>query len=347
MRTYAREWRAAHEPAAQASGIATSPALAGFEPEQALTLAQLAAFLRNPVKAFFRKRLLVNFAGEQEENSDDECFAVDALHEYSLIRALLDRALAQGAQQDSVPRALLQLRKAGELPLKGLGDFKQQALQETLATMLHAWREAEARFPEKAERQSVRLQADEVVLEDWIDHLRASDVSGTRQIAWLELEPGKLLEGGTKPVARADKLSGPWIRSLAVAACGLSAQGVLVGRDGVVEINPVPEQQAKATLSMLLKLWLAGMNSPLPLPPKTALALLADKNPLSQYEGDYQLRGDVEEASLARVFPDYEALIADGRFELLSQQIYRAMLDWAACYVSATFHAGEKQEDEA
>ena len=347
LRTYAREWRAAHEPAAQASGIATSPALAGFEPEQALTLAQLAAFLRNPVKAFFRKRLLVNFAGEQEENSDDECFAVDALHEYSLIRALLDRALAQGAQQDSVPRALLQLRKAGELPLKGLGDFKQQALQETLATMLHAWREAEARFPEKAERQSVRLQADEVVLEDWIDHLRASDVSGTRQIAWLELEPGKLLEGGKKPVARADKLSGPWIRSLAVAACGLSAQGVLVGRDGVVEINPVPEQQAKATLSMLLKLWLAGMNSPLPLPPKTALALLADKNPLSQYEGDYQLRGDVEEASLARVFPDYEALIADGRFELLSQQIYRAMLDWAACYVSATFHAGEKQEDEA
>lgn len=372
--TYAREWRAAHEAqelaiAAEATSTADDAQpheepnvikpLANFIPDSnvPVTLNQLTNFLRKPVKAFFRQRLLVAFEDDQQENADDECFTVDALEEYGLIQDLLAAATAQtddAQSQACVTRSLARLRKAGELPLQGLGDLKQQALEEVLTTMLGAWRAQEARFTQAAERQSVRLQEGEVVLEDWIDHLRRGDALSDpaagapidMATAWLELEPGKLLEKAKKPVARADKLLGPWVRSLAIAASGVAAQGVLVGRDGVIEISPMPQDEAKNILSLLLTLWQTGMNSPLPLPPKTALAWLADKNPSSQYEGGYMQRGDVEESCMARMFPDYEALTADGSFEVLAQQVYKPLLEWATQHVTASFHSTEQTETE-
>jgi exodeoxyribonuclease V gamma subunit len=253
-------------------------------------------------------------------------------------------------EQACVSRSLARLRNAGELPLRGLGDLKQQVLQTVLTTMLQAWHAEQARFPQAAERQSVRLQEGEVVLEDWIDHLRRgsseSDPASADQTsvvtAWLELEPGNLIGKAKEPIARADKLLGPWVRALAIAATGMIAQGVLVGRDGVVEISPMPQEVALKTLGMLLTLWLQGMNSALPLPPKTALAWLADKGATSQYEGGHMQSGDVKESCLARMFPDFEALTADGRFEGLAQQVYAPMLEWANLYVTARRHTSEQ-----
>ncbi len=356
LHTYAREWRTIHEPLSTAeSPMAdqtrppgdpkTAESLPAFNPDLPVTLSQLVRFLRNPAREFFQKRLLVTFADDEEEHDDEECFALDGLQEYGLIRDLLATATA-AMETACVTRSLTQLRKAGELPLKGFGDLKQQALQRVLTTMLKAWHDAQARFPDAAERQPVRLQAGAVVLEDWIDHLRRGDTPAERSeeshCAWLALEPGNLCENGKKPVARPDKLLGPWVRSLAIAAAGVSARGVLVGRDGVIEISPMPGDESKKTLGMLLTLWLEGMNSPLPLPPATALAWLTEKNAASRYEGGHMQRGDVQEYCMVRMFPDYEALTADGRFEALAQQVYRPLLDWVAQHVTAGFHADER-----
>ncbi len=364
--TYAREWRAAHgSMEVTAAGVPSrdKPSemepLATFsaDPNLPVTLSQLTSFLRNPVKAFFRQRLLVVFEEDSQDKADEECFAVDGLQEYGLIQELLASATAQTDQVQSqacVTSSLTRLRKAGDLPLKGLGDLKQEALHEVLTTMLQAWRIEQARFPEPAERKSVRLQEGDVVLEDWIDHLRqgevVSDPGASHQIsgvtAWLELQPSKLLEKGPKPLARADKLLGPWVRSLAMAASGLSAQGVLVGRDGVIEISSMPQDEAQHSLSMLLSLWLQGMNAPLPLPLKTARAQLEEKNASAQYEGGYMQSGEVEEPCLARMFPDFEALSADGRFEDLAQQVYAPLLAWANQHVTARFHSTEPAVEE-
>lgn len=364
--TYAREWRAAHasmEVAEDGLPLESKPSeiapLATFsaDPNLPVTLNQLTSFLRNPVKAFFRQRLLVVFEEDSQDKADEECFAMDGLQEYGLVQEILTNAVAQANQmqsQASVTSALTRLRKAGELPLKGLGDIKQQALHEVLTTMLQAWRTEQARFPDSAERQSVRLQEGDVVLEDWIDHLRQGEVvsepGASHQIsvvtAWLELQPGKLLEKGKKPTPRTDKLLAPWVRSLAIAASGLNAQGVLVGRDGVLDISSMPQAEAKTTLSMLLSLWLQGMNAPLPLPPKTAVAQLQENNPGAHYEGGYMQSGEVDDACLARMFPDYEALSEDGRFEDLAQQVYAPLLAWAAQHVTARFHSCEPAFEE-
>ncbi|MFT6591030.1 MAG: exodeoxyribonuclease V gamma subunit, partial [Rhodoferax sp.] len=127
-------------------------------------------------------------------------------------------------------------------------------------------------------------------------------------------------------------------RSLALAASGVTAQGLLIGRDGVLDITPMPQPEAQAMLQQLLTLWCEGMNTALPLPPKTALAWLADKDASSQYEGGYLINGEVAESCLARLFPDFEALSADGRFDALARQIYTPLELWATAHVTARFH---------
>ena len=51
-----------------------------------------------------------------------------------------------------------------------------------------------------------------------------------------------------------------------------------------------------------------------------------------------RIRGEVEDASLARCYPDFEALCADGRFEHLAQTLYAALAEWVATHVDATPH---------
>ncbi len=348
--TYAREWRAAHETAAtDPDADDASVPLSAFvpNPDLPLTLGQLGNFLRKPVKAFFKQRLLVVFDESELEQVDEECFEVDALQEYTLIDELLAGATAnEAADPACIGRSLAQVRRAGKLPLKGLGDLQQQALQTSLSTLLLAWQEAQARFPKPAPRQSVRIAQGDVILQDWLDQLRGSADPGQTdaptQLAWLELQPGKLLKTGKKPLARADMLLAPWLRSLAMAAAGVLAQGVVVARDGVLNITPMPQALAQSTLLMLLGVWHQGMNAPLPLPPKTALAWLAskDRDATSDYEGGFKKRGDIEEPCMARIYPDYAALTADGQFEHLARLVYQPLLDWASRHVTASFHAG-------
>ena len=166
-------------------------------------------------------------------------------------------------------------------------------------------------------------------------------------VAWLELEPSNLLVKVRKEYfARPEKLLGAWVRTLAIAASGTAARGVLVGRDGVVDIPPFPQEKAVDTLKGLLQLWNDGMSSPLPLPPKTALAFVADKDAVTQYEGGHMSRGDVQDTCLARVYPDYDSLVADGRFEALAKGIYAPLLEWANRQVNVAVHATQVESAE-
>ena len=349
--TYAREWRAMHQtPVAVAPSGQCLPAFAP-NPNLPLTLQQLTQFLRKPAKAFFRQRLLVAFGDDEADVLDDERFAIGGLDHYQLIQELLQNATAApsaSAAADQVQRALDQLRLAGALPLHGLGDRAQQDLHTSVGAMLQAWHEVQARFPDAAQRQSLRLPLGDAVLEDWVDGLRQAppQPDGTRPLAWLEFDPAPLCEKTVQPRVRPEQLLNAWVRSLASAACGVQALGWVVGRDSTVQITPMPPEQARQTLERLWQLWFQGMQAPLPLPPKTALAWLAlAKDPAkaqqaarARYEGAEPVRGDAEEPCMARLFPDFEALSADGQFAALAQEIYQPLLDWQEIHVSAVLH---------
>src|SRR5205823_333517 len=80
--TYAGEWRAAHA-VQDGEGEGGLPPYE-LEPDYSLKLSELAQFVRQPARHFFRRRLGVTFAAEDVVGEDEEPFALDGLQRYTL-----------------------------------------------------------------------------------------------------------------------------------------------------------------------------------------------------------------------------------------------------------------------
>jgi exodeoxyribonuclease V gamma subunit len=90
-------------------------------------------------------------------------------------------------------------------------------------------------------------------------------------------------------------------------------------------------------------LWRRNLDAPLPVACQTALALLAEGKPRVVYEGEYELRGEVEkEPCLARLWPDFAALASSGEWPGVALALYGGLADWLATQVTVTPHAGDE-----
>ena len=116
----------------------------------------------------------------------------------------------------------------------------------------------------------------------------------------------------------------------------------------------MPQAEAQESLHTLCALWQQGQQAPLPLPLRTALALLDSHHAPdwakaeAAYEGsDYDdSLAEVHELCLARTFADFAALCAarapDGTgLAEMALQVYGPLLHWASTCVSAQPHASE------
>ena len=330
--THAREWRAAH---VRRDAAAAPPRPARFEPDPdvPVTIEQLASFLRNPVRSYFRQRLRVVFPDTARLREDDEAFDLDGLDRYGLLDDILKDidAVRGGAfpcadeLHRMVTERVQRIHRTGRLPFAAFGMRKADELVGTLLPMLAQWQQAHARFPAAAERQPLRFEHGGVAVGDWLDGLHAGDDGR----AWLQLHAGRFYTGGRQPALRPDKLLGAWVRALVAAACGAPAGGVIVGSDATVSVACPPADLAADILRSLLDAWRAGMEAPLPVACKTAFAWLEDKPDVQAvYEGGFARSGEVDEPCLARVHPDYESLTACGGFRELAQRLYRPVGDW-------------------
>ena len=346
LTTYASEWRAAH--AQQEAAETVVPAMAAFvpDPQVPLTVAQLTTFVRHPAKVFFRQRLGVHFDVDDSAVEDEEVFQLDGLQAYGLVQALQQQFVAdweQHAQQrpdGDAAAQLLQARiqsvqRAGRLPLAGLGQREAQQLQATLLPGMHAWQRLRTDYPLPAERQRLHVRHAGVVLEDWLDQLWLPPGSAPGVLpTWMLMDPRDVLDAKRQP--RRDRLLPVYVRSLVAAACGVEVQGMVVGRDACLHVQPMDGDAACSALQALLELWLQGHNQPLPLPFKTGLALaLGDVHAaVSAYEGGFKHHGEYEDMSWQRLFPDYAALVEDGQLEPLAQTVYAPMHAWCASSVA-------------
>ena len=67
---------------------------------------------------------------------------------------------------------------------------------------------------------------------------------------------------------------------------------------------------------------------PVPWAPRSAIEQLRGKSARAAYEGSRHARGEREDPCLARLYPDFDALCADGRFETFAQQLFQPVCDW-------------------
>lgn len=341
LTTWASEWRAAHQP--EHLPAAEDAPVAQAQGQPPLTLAQLATFLKNPVRAFFRQRLEVVFDDGDDALADDEPFALNALEEYQLVDSFLDAARLASDDDliGQIQNHAARIARSGQLPPAGFGAREQARLVNLLTPVWQQWQALQTAWPENADKATLCFTHGEVVLEDWLDGLR----SNGHERVLLQLEPAILCDKRGFP--RGDKLILPWLRQLAASACGLSMGGIVVGRDAVLHLPPLSGEAARSALEAVLHGWQQGMQEPLPLACKTALAYLAKPALAAKtYQGDdYQQAGEVADACLARVYPDFDRLCADGRFAGLAQQLYGPLHAWLASITVQTHDAGATGED--
>ena len=328
--TYAGEWRAAHVDGDGALAGYSDP-LPPFEldPGYRLKLGELASFMRQPVKYFFRRRLSVVFADENQLGDDEEPFTLDALERYLLEDALLD---ADGEPEQPEPASVrrdLTLRAArlareGRLPIGLVGKQWQRQLVEALLPVRTAWLALCVQFAQPAAKRAVTIDCGALWLDDWLDQLR----SDGQQSVWLMQMSSKVLDKKGQP--RGDKLIAMWLRQLAVAALDQEpVTGYLVARDAVVSMRPLAPAAATAALREVVLFWRQGMDQPLPTACKTALALLQQGDPRATYDGDdFERSGERDDLCLARVWPEYALLAAEEAWPDCAAGLYGPLLEW-------------------
>lgn len=317
--TYAREWRQAHGgTASQAQDLPPFEVLT-----EALSMQQLARFLKNPVKAFFRTRLDVVF-DDLDTPDDDEVFDLDGLSRHGLLNALLDdpKTAVREGLEPALERRVHRLRGAGLLPMRALGVRLACELKQHALPMLTRWADLQQAYPQEVDKLRLAFAHDAVRLDDWLDGLRADG----QERVWILLTASRLLDG--KEEVRADRLIDAWVRQLVSSACGHAVQGCLIGMDAVVQLPPLAQGQAAADLQVVLAAWKAGMTEPLPFTARTALAEIGKGQGASTYDGGYKRSAEVEDPCLAREFPDFDALRADGRFDSYAAALFQPLIDW-------------------
>jgi exodeoxyribonuclease V gamma subunit len=305
--------------------------------------------------------------------SDEETFAADALHRWALLDDVLRATRAQveggasalasppgsaseaGAVAALVEREVARLRRAGRLPLAQPGRAAESVLVQTLVPMAARWQAALAEHPEACAKQPLRFEppADAgLVLDDWLVGLRRGH-EGARPV-WIELQASEVAKARERgePTLREDKLLVAWVRCLASAACGCPADGLLIGPGAFVQVSPPAREEAQAVLGRLLQACAAGLegDEPLPTAVRTGLAYLRDAGKAkSVYEGDDagKMRGEGEEACLARLFPDFGALRSRPGFDAVTRQLYEPFIGWLAAHVHAQVLPGPDLGDEA
>ncbi len=324
--TYAREWRESAAPTVldlPAADALLAPALR----DEPLTLRELADFLKEPVKAFFRQRLAVMFELPGPAADDHEPFALDGLQRWVLQDELLHvqaQALAQG--EDLVAardRQLARIARRGELPPGGFGPATARELAAPMDDVFARYREALARWPDAAPDEEVRLDAPTkdgvIALADWVGLIR-QDAHGER--GRVLLDSSDLVKNGQY---RRERVVRHWIAHLAAHVAGGPLTSVIISKVGDVELAPLAPEDARAQLGDLLLAWRDGMRRPLPLAARTAFAWLQGENDdkaRAEYEGGYAQPGEVQtDTYLARAYPDYRRLTASGEFATLAHRL--------------------------
>ncbi|WP_277374485.1 exodeoxyribonuclease V subunit gamma [Pseudomonas sp. AA-38] len=323
--SYAHEWAALH---GQASPALLESALPVWEEGRTLTPELLQSFLRDPVRCLFSRRLKVYLDEQAQPRLDSEPFALDGLARYQLQERLLKAALLADdeAPEQALTSAAERLRRSGVLPLAGFGEQYRQALLAPLPAQVQRYRMLRNAWPEVIDSPlALHYVQGEVLLEGWLSGLRRGR-DGT--LASLQMLPGALAKDGAWKWHR---LLRPYVLHLIASACEHPLTTLLVGEDQALAFDPVPLERAREVLDAWLQGWVEGMCAPLPVALKTSLVWLLDGNEdkaRSAYEGAFKQTGEVQaNACLARQFPDYAALTADGGFAEWSERLYRPLLD--------------------
>jgi len=316
--SYAREWRAAY---GVVPGASARPER--FDPPRPapLTVAQLAAFFKQPAEAYFRERLAVRFPRQDQDADDDEPLALQGLDGWAL-DADLDAALqpwceaepsiaeARTALAAAIDARIARLRCEGRLPLAAFGDLAAQDLRERAALRLGHYLDALAAWPCEEPRRHWLRWRDEASGQAIEDALPSRRLAG-REAARVVLADGRLHQGKAYVWHR---IAPHWPVHLGLQIAAGPTFTVLTSESGNLTLPALSAADAQARLAELLHAHAANARAPLPVAMRAAFAFLTGDVVQARkvYDGDgWGTDGERDRApAAARLWPNFAALLA-------------------------------------
>lgn len=337
--TYEREWRAAHggEPP-----DAEQAALPYQEPEEPITLNDLAQFLKKPIDTFFQRRLQVRFDAIDDDDTDNENFDLTGLDRWRLDNELIqDSVMKAGSEpelHDRLDLTLDRMARRGDLGM-GLTEHRLRTelagrlpdLFERYRSALNGWPEAVAEPISLDYRYSDHTGVVELV--DLIDGLRASPDG---HLCRLVIARSSLLAGsGAGRRVRYANLIADWLIHLAGQLTNQPFETLILAKEEGRKFRfpPMPPEQSRTQLDAILAAWMQATTRALPLHCDAGFAWIASYYQSKKYLGDhdraiaeaeqaYQVALERDTGYLRGAFDSPEALLASGEFEALLHSLY-------------------------
>ncbi|MBJ7536622.1 exodeoxyribonuclease V subunit gamma [Marinomonas transparens] len=284
-----------------------------------LALGELSRFIGHPTRYFTQRRLKAYLTLQEEEELEDEPFALDGLAGYQLREELLQAML-----NDREPEFIERLSLMGALPY---GAFGRLSLEQSRGQCRQLLNVLQGYALESFDPLEVNVFLGQVVLQAWLDLPTAT----TR----LSYRIGDL---------SAHQKMQAWIEHLALCAQGTPKQHHFINltktgkllQHGFIILSP---EEAKEHLLIMLHLLQSGLCEPIALPAKSADAWcksycssktsedgdLAWAQALKTYQDNSSAftKSEVDDAYWQRYFPD----LADHKdtFVRLCEQVWLPM----------------------
>ncbi|MFN2348847.1 MAG: exodeoxyribonuclease V subunit gamma [Thioalkalivibrio sp.] len=325
--TYAHEWQALHDDDSH-SVTEAPPTLSPPTLEAPIRLATLGRFLRQPAQHFYEQRLGLWLGDQDTPIVDDETFHLEGLERWQIHQQTLEGLMKHWRQQPDLEtpqlleQAVANLGRAGHLPLPPLQRISQEMLITTLIEPVDSFRSLSQKYAQPCPPREIQLGAQGLELEDLITDLR-QDASGA--CVRLCLTPNHIQK---KQGLQWHHLVRHWPHHLAAQIKG-PVTTHLLGPDTHLKLPPLTADMARQHLQALLEGYRRGLTELLPVVCKTGFEHLVDagsgKRPKapSIYEGGHQSQGEIQDHPVySRFWPDFDSLMADGRFEEQVRDLY-------------------------
>lgn len=356
LSSYQHEWLALHQPRHSAVAEPLSKVL--NPPEQGLLwdLERLSSWLKDPVKFFFRQRLKVSFESDYLSLQTTENFALDGLERWQLQQRLqqkISKAITAGQPWQSIfEQELLVIAAEGLLPVAAAATLLADQLRQLLTPQAEQLQQLVTHYGAVVTPALwCEFAAEGQQAGDWLRALRlfnTTAVDVTRpspqttphyvQLHWLVGALYKEKQLDYKQLLK------PWLQQLLAAASGVVLHTELVAVDGVFQLPACKTEEAKVQLKQLFSLLERSLCQPLPvelgcarlvLQSGLAVGEIPDEKLFKQLEKRYQ--GDGFNAGvlarnpyLARAYPDFTALWAEGELVSVSMALYQGLRDYLA-----------------
>ncbi|WP_417666287.1 exodeoxyribonuclease V subunit gamma [Pseudidiomarina sp.] len=347
--TYADEWHLVHHQVAKTTENAA--ALPLWTPSRALTVKQLADFMKEPAKLFTQVRFNTYLSDRTMNLRDEERFTLDNLERWQLLQPTLEQAIQSlraghdvGAAAATIAAMLERFQRAGEIPQGAAGIAMKQALYDDTTGLLERAEELFADYPEAV--GSVQIQRDfesGLMVEATFSNLQQS---ATGDWLWLHVTPSVVVDNKVKSYKPRPKYAVQiWVEHLLLNSHHATHSKIL-GREGVIAFAAMPKADAQYLLDKLMRYVAIGLQEPLPMELETAFAGIKENHKDWSTSFDFEQVNAVhpkaqtfyEESTqnhtaqilravyTARYFPSYQCLTQSERFNELAQALYQPMM---------------------